>query len=469
MDAGHAVTAAGTSVLQASPEELRRAARLLRGIGGDLGELGTCTVAATRLGDGWAGVAALEQQARAGALRDLVERSALPAEQVAGALDRCAAAAEDAGAQVRSWTRQVEDRAAELTALRALPPPPEPLLEQAWRRRMQEVEAELERTRQLIRRAEESFDLVRQETARVLARAWEVVAEIDELRRIVMKTLKARQIVPWVAVHTALTSRLLVALGRQRWARDAVVRAIALDRSLRLRERLAQLWAGIRSGGRHAGKVRFTPGPLGMMAAWGFATRDVWSGGGYDGWRGGLTHVLAAGAVIGGPVAIAGLFFPPAVVAAPVGVALIGIYQAWMLGNAVYDGFPTLVRYARLVVRHAPAVRSAVYSSAVRAAHRARARAGEALRDLRTRTVRGATGLGRRITDGAGRAVDRVEDVRDRVGRLVDRLPDTGPLRDRLRELGDPIRLPVVPLGPTLRAPVELGRWSLRRPVGGLP
>lgn len=48
--------------------------------------------------------------------------------------------------------------------------------------------------------------------------------------------------------------------------------------------------------------------------------------------------------------------------------------------------------------------------------------------------------------------------MRELVDAVVGRLPETPPLRDRLRQVGVPVRLPAVPLGPVLRAPVELGR-----------
>lgn len=56
-------------------------------------------------------------------------------------------------------------------------------------------------------------------------------------------------------------------------------------------------------------------------------------------------------------------------------------------------------------------------------------------------------------------------DVTDVLSPLLDRVPDIGWLRERWRQVGQPLRLPAVPLPPVL-PPLRLGTWP-RLP--GLP
>src|SRR5690606_31583084 len=107
---------------------------------------------------------------------------------------------------------------------------------------------------------------------------------------------------------------------------------------------------------------------------------------------------------------------------------LISVYQTWMLGNAVWDSLPAVVRYARLAVRHAPVALEAGRAVVGRARERATAR----LRELRAAGARRAAEVG-----------GRVRGVADAV---VRRLPGTGSVRDRIRQVGGPVRLPAVPL-----------------------
>lgn len=63
------------------------------------------------------------------------------------------------------------------------------------------------------------------------------------------------------------------------------------------------------------------------------AVPDTIDGGGYSGWRGGTTRVLAGAAVVGtiGAVVVA------APAAATVGLGAAAAYQLWTIGNTVYD------------------------------------------------------------------------------------------------------------------------------------
>ncbi|WP_158288667.1 hypothetical protein [Ornithinimicrobium flavum] len=457
------VTGAGAVVLATSPEELRRAARVLRTVSDGLEGLGDRVQQADLTGDAWTGLAALEHRARTGALRRLVTLTAAPGLEVAGALERCAEVAEDAGARARAGLRRLEQGMAELRSLRTLGPPPEPLLEQAWRRRVAEVEQEVEQARRAVARAEEVFDLAQREAAGVLGRAWSVVEEAPAVRELAADLRRAVTGLPRHVAHVVRTTDMVVSLARARWAAEAPARALALQRATL---RLQELWLQLRAPGearRRFGRTRLVPGPVGWVSAWLAAWSDVQDGGGYEGWRGGLTRVLARGALVGGPVALMGLH-PALAPAAPVGLGLISAYQAWTLGNVVWDSVPTVVRYTRLAVRHAPVVLEAVGAAAVRARNRATAR----LRELRAAGSRRAAEVGlagsRRVAEvglaGSRRVAEVGARVRDVTHEVTWRLPGAGPLRDRIRQVGVPIRLPAVPLGPVLRVPVDLGRSS---------
>ena len=56
-------------------------------------------------------------------------------------------------------------------------------------------------------------------------------------------------------------------------------------------------------------------------------------------------------------------------------------------------------------------------------------------------------------------------DVTDVLGPILRRRPDAQWLRDRWRQVGEPLRLPAVPLPPLL-PPLELGTW---RRLPGIP
>lgn len=442
------MSAPAASVLHCSPGELRQAARLLRGVRQEVQLLAgrARTMAAT---GGWLGVAALEQQAHAGRLGQLVTSTGQPQEEVAGALDRCADVVETSATRVRFWNRRAEDLVAELVSLRTMGPPPDPLLEQVWRRRLEEAERELARAWAFVDEAEAVFDAAQRQAAAVVSGAWAAVRELYRLGQLGDQLRKTPDVIARTAVRTVWTTEMVIALARARWARTAPARAAARQRVAVLLERLRRLGRAAAGGQGWLARLRLLPGPLGMVLAWFTAWSDVRTGGGYAGWRGGTTRVLAGGALVGGPLALLTPFAPPA---GMVGIALIGLYQAWSIGNAVWDGAPTVVRYARRAGRAGKDLADRGLQVTVRARERVTAR----LREIRARTAVRTVGL-------AVRTRERVRDRLDEVADLTERLPGTAPLRDRLRTLGTPIRLPAVPLGPTLRAPVDLGRrWPGR-------
>lgn len=437
------------SVLLVSPDELRQAGRLLRGVGVQVEELADRARQQTvDLGEAWTGLAALEQAARAAAVRELVRLTARPGGAAAEAMERAAGVAESAGARVRAWSRRVDECRAELTTLQTLGPPPDPILEQLWRRRLQEVEQELVRARCLVEEAEREWHAVEQDVAAVVSTAWSVVTELNEARQVLHPVLQTVT-KTWATVRSAgLATATAIALARARWRRSAPLRDQALRRA---RVWFRELTTGRPGRGKDwtlARRVKFVPGPIGWVLTYLGALQDVRTGGGYEGWRGDVTRFLAASALVGGPLMLAGIVLPPLGLA---GFVAVSAYQVWTAGNLVWDNRAKLVRYARQAAEG--------IALADRELDRLRARALvrlsgviTSLRDPGTWQVRPSDPLPR-------------IDVTDVLSPLLDRVPDIGWLRERWRQVGQPLRLPAVPLPPVL-PPLRLGTWP-RLP--GLP
>lgn len=474
------------SVRATSPDELRRAARLLRGVGDQVEQVADeARQAASGLGEAWSGLAALEHQARTAALRELMSLTARPGRSVAEALDRAADVAESAGARVAAWTRRVDECRAEQVGLRAAGPPPDPLLEQAWRRRLQQVEEDLVRAQCFVDEAEQEWQRVQQEVAGVVSGAWSVVRELNQIRQVVqpVHTLVTKAWQSTVGLY--LTTATAIAWARGRWRRSWWMRHYALTRAREWWVRKVtgapgrtKPWTALRA-------VKLVPTPVGWVLTTLGAVNDVRTGGGYDDWRGPVTRVLAGAALVGAPLILAGVTLPILAVA---GITAVGVYQLWTAGNLVYQHRHTLARYGKLVVTGAAQVQRALDRGRWRAVQRA----GEGVRTLRDRTraardrvvlgaVRGAVELADDVKEATAPlrdpwviglppgGVPRLA-VRDALDVVLGRLPDAPTVRDRLRQVGDPLRLPSVPLGPVLRAPVVLpGLWPGRRLGGALP
>ena len=461
-----------SSVLQTSPEELLRGARALQLAGVELdtwgGRLATSTVV------GWGGLAALAQQARAQEVGRLVSQAARPATEAGDAVQRCATVAETATAQVRRWERTLEGLQAEDTALRAIAAPADPATAALWTARLEDVERQVAVAKRRIAEAEEEFAAAQQRAAHVVAEAWSVVTDLRELRDLPEQVSTAARSTVATALRLVHTTDLAVGLARARWARAGVVRAQALARARRALGRLGDLtWH--RPGGTGLRGVRLVPGPVGLAMAWAGAWSDVRDGGGYDGWRGRTTQITAGAALVGGPLTLGGILYPPLAVA---GVGMIGAYQAWMAGNAVYDGVGTAMRYAR---RLGPVLRP-LQDRAKGVVATAGARAALGLTELRSSAATTLATVGLRaaerveaVQEWAEPALRAVADPEHRViglpaggplqvpGRVlvdqvVGRLPEAEDVREWWRGMGGPIQLPDVPLGPVLRAPVDLGR-----------
>lgn len=437
------------SVLLVSPDELRQAGRLLRGVGEQVEELADRARQQTvDLGEAWTGLAALEQAARAAAVRELVRLTARPGRVAAEAIDRAAGVAESAGSRVRAWSRRVDECRAELTALQTLGPPPDPLLEQLWRRRLHDVEQELVRARCLVEEAEREWQAVEQDVSAIVSTAWSVVTELNEARQVLQPVLQTVT-KTWATVRSAgLATATAIALARARWQRSAPLRDQALRRA---RVWFRELTTGRPGRGKDWTLVRtmkFVPGPIGWVLTYLGALQDVRTGGGYEGWRGDVTRFLAASALVGGPLMLAGIVLPPLGLT---GFVAVSAYQVWTAGNLVWDNRAPLIRYARQ-------------------AGEAMALADRQLDQLKVRALVRAAGVMTTLRDPQTWPVTptgpllpvRVTEV---LGPVLRRRPDLEWLRERWRQVGDPLRLPAVPLPPVL-PPLRLGTWP-RLP--GLP
>ena len=84
-------------------------------------------------------------------------------------------------------------------------------------------------------------------------------------------------------------------------------------------------------------------GPVAALDTAYAGATDMMTGGGYEGTRGGITHVLGGGAA-GGAVVL--LVAPTAAVAAPIAGGVVLAWTVWKTGNAVYDNRNAIDRVA---------------------------------------------------------------------------------------------------------------------------
>jgi hypothetical protein len=400
---------AGSPVLSCSPEELRSAARQLHAASSHVEELaGRVRTAAVDPG-GWSGVAALEMQAAVESTERLLRVLAGPGAEAAGMLERCALTAEDALEQVRRWGREVDDALAELGRLRAVGPPPEPLLLGVWQGRVQLLEAAVDHARAQLRRTEEELADAQRRAAAVLETLWSAAqGALGQLR--VLNDLRSKAGAVVRHGRRAVVSTVgLVALAHLRWDRSEELRQAAqarLDRSV------ARTWSTQQAAAEKLQRASGVLAPARRLLArasavggWAVAVQDVRTGADHDGWRAGVTRVLAAGAVVGMPAAVL-------LVGSPVGLVAVGAvsaYHLWTAGGWLYDHRARVVPAVRWAGRQVAAGASRVDEWARQARgieQRARERAGRGLRQLRDRATSAAEGLlgglpGMPRTDGA--------------------------------------------------------------------
>lgn len=476
------MTPGGGAALATSPEDLRAAARSLREVGHEASALGRALgLGMAGTSSGWSGLAALEQQARVESLQLLVGRVPGPGDEAALLLERCAMAAEDSADRVRAWTRTLEEARSTAHQLRVAGPPPDPAGLQAWQRLVAELDAQVARSSALIQQAEEDFDLVARQVAGAVREVWsDVQAGATELQALVDlgrkganakdKLTAARLAAPGL-VALALASRdsglarakAHVKAMERLWA----VKAHQLEPPL-VEKRIRALVAKL-PGSPSLPRVPpvLLRGGTGLYAMYD-AAGTVVDGGGYDGWRGGVSRVLGAGAVMAAPATFSAI--PPVALA---GAVTLGAYTAWMTGNWVYDNRGRIVDAGRTAVRvgrrAGRAVGSAVEGglriagSAVERGVRATGsavrdglrEAGEASRALQRRASMGAAGVAFRTGQAVDGAIGR---LRDRGVRELATLGGlAGEVGDGLRSVGKEwsrITLPDLP--PLPRLPVEL-------------
>lgn len=145
---------------------------------------------------------------------------------------------------------------------------------------------------------------------------------------------------------------------------------------------------------------------------------------------------------------LAGVVLPPVGLA---GLGAVSAYQAWTAGNLVWDHRGQLVRYARQGAEAMARVDRRLDGLRTRA-HLRLVETFENLRGPRTGPVAPSGARPR-------------PDVADVLGPVLRRRPDAEWLRERWRQVGEPLRLPLVPLPPGLPW-VDLGTW---RRLPGIP
>lgn len=182
----------------------------------------------------------------------------------------------------------------------------------------------------------------------------------------------------------------------------------------------------VRLGGRF-----FLPGTVAV------GVHDAVTGGGYQGWRAGVTRVLGGTAALGaGTLLLGAAGLPLVTLAAPAALAVLTAYTAWTAGNFAWDHRAQIARFGRQVWRGGVAM--------WRAQQRIEGRAAMALAKTTVR-VRQATKAG--ITR-ARRAAQRVQ---GRVTPVLARAQDA--LRKKVGPIRVPIQLPLIPV----RIPLPFG------------
>lgn len=396
---------AGGPLLACSAEDLRAAARQLRAAGAQVEELAERAGATVVVDGGWSGLAALEMQAAVESAQRLLHVLAGPGLEAAAVLDEVAGAAEEALTQVRRWARDVDDALDELGGLRAVGPPPESLLQEAWRRRVAELEARVDHAREQLRRTEEDFATVQRRAATILESVWSSVQ--TALAHVgVLHDLRGKASTVVRHGRRAVVSTVgLVALAHLRWSRSEELRSAARTR---LDGSVSKVWAkqvaaaeALRQASGVLAPARRLLARASAVGAWALAVQDVRTGADHDGWRAGITRVLAGGAVVGMPAAVLLVGTPAGLVA----VGAVSAYHLWLAGNWLHDHRATILPAVRWGARQV----------------------GEGARQA-GRGVRQVGGVVQRAQERAGRGLRRLrQQARDVGSGLLDRLPQTVP------------------------------------------
>ncbi|WP_289018474.1 hypothetical protein [uncultured Ornithinimicrobium sp.] len=385
----------GAPVPASGAEELREVADGLRAASSELRRLPD-EVRGPGAGPSWVGLAALEQAARAEATARLLAALADPLEHIAGVLRGVADATDDARQETARWQHRADQAVEELARLRAAVPTAEPAVQGLVASRIEQLELEVVRAAERVRRTEEELETVRLVASRALREAVSPLRAL--LEQVVTLGLAGHKL---VKAHRPVRRAVVAAAGlttvaRASWARDAAARAAARARLRDAPRRWAQLRQQPSPGRLVPPPLRGPVALLGRLSpawTWFGALSDLVDGGGRTGWRAGATRAVAAGAVLGVPALALATVLPPVGLA---GMVAVGAYTAWTTGSWLYD-------HREAIGRAAGATWSRARSGGARAGRWVQRAGGDAVRRARDRARRGLQRLAqtRRLV-GAG-------------------------------------------------------------------
>lgn len=320
-----------SSVLACDPDALEATARTMRRLAAELdavaGEVATAAV------QDWGGLAALEQDGRRHEAGDLLRSFVPQVDEVATGITRVAEVAREEGAAVRQHVRLGEQAASERARTIALGPPPDPVAAARWELRVEELGASQRWHESLVVQAQHRFDqvqaLVTATLDRIRAAVPEPLADVLLLRITVEQTVKLARAGQGTVSSVATTRRLRRLRGRvgERTLHQVQQR---VEKNLARLKLAPPAWAEKVPGVRRIAAAVGKAAPVLVLVD---AVPDAVDGGGYSGWRGGATRVLAGAAVVGtfGAVVLA------APAAATIGLGAAATYQVWAVGNTIYD------------------------------------------------------------------------------------------------------------------------------------
>lgn len=371
------------TVLACDPDQLRTTARDLRRAADEL-EVSAAEIAGSS-DPVWTGLAAVEQAARLAEVSGAVRQLASPLEQVAGALVVVASAAQEHGATVRWHSRLRDEAELERSRLVAFGSPTEPVGAASWSAQVARLGEEVAGHRRLVDEAERAFAEVLGGAARLLEQiraqvpqiVWDLVLTVTTARNVARGWRQATG-----AAGLAGSARRLRRMRVPGGERTHHVVQQRVDKHVRRLRMQTPAWvAKVPGGAKVAGRA--LPVVALLDAAGG-----AWTGGGYEGWRGGLTRGLAVAGTVGAGVAVVTGGVVVGVAAAPAAVAGLGlaaVYQAWMTGNWVYDNRERVGRLASRAWSGTRSFGGRVWSGGKNVVGTARERAASGLGRLRER------------------------------------------------------------------------------------
>lgn len=382
-------------VLACDPDALEEVAAGLRRLAAEL-EATAMTVAEPGPA-GWSGLAAIEQARCRASTGAAVGRTREPVGRAAACLDLLAGTAREQAVVVRRHQRLAEEvdlARARLAASGALSDA-DALVRAA---RLRELEEESRWHRRAVAAAVEAFQEVRRWVTRLLE---ELRASLSELALNLAVVVGAVSRVTRSAGQVLAVEAIADAGRRLRRVGDQEAPRTRHQMDERLKKNVARFRSPKPSETLPVGKMPFGAavrhfGRLVPVVALADAGYTLWTGGGYDGWRGGVTRGLAAAGVVGVGLVV---FLPITAPAAVVGAGAMAVYGAWMTGNWIYDNRHRLGRLA---------------SRGWSGARRVGGRAWTGTRDAAGRAWTGGTDLARRARDRVGSGLSR---LRDRVRR----------------------------------------------------